>query len=93
MSSHFFYLAFISLYLTSCASSKVRSKKSQYLETPTGRCPHLHSKNFIQQGPTLAQTYHILAQKNVERAAVFGTPLKQKWDMKTESFSFTLSPR
>ena len=44
---------------------------------------HLHTRNYIQKGITLKQTYSILASKNVKRAAVFGIPLQQRWDMET----------
>lgn len=44
---------------------------------------HLHTRNYIQKGITLDETHSILAQKNVKRAAVFGIPLQQRWDMET----------
>ena len=45
---------------------------------------HFHVRNYIQEGITLEQTYEILSKKGVQRAAVFGIPLQQRWDMETE---------
>ncbi len=44
---------------------------------------HLHTRNYIQDGVTLKDTYNILIKKGVKRAAVFGIPLQQRWDMQT----------
>ena len=45
---------------------------------------HFHVRNYVQKGITLEQTYDILRQEGVERAAVFGIPLQQRWDMQTQ---------
>ncbi len=44
---------------------------------------HLHVRNYVQEGITLDKTYDLLLKKGVERAAVFGIPLQQRWDMET----------
>ena len=44
---------------------------------------HFHTRNYVQQGLTLLETYQILAEQGVKRAAVFGIPLQQRWDMET----------
>lgn len=44
---------------------------------------HFHVRNFIQEGITLDQAYELLLKKGVKRAAVFGIPLQQRWDMET----------
>ena len=44
---------------------------------------HLHTRNYIQEGVGLTKTYEILSSRGVKRAAVFGIPLQQRWDMHT----------
>ncbi|MCZ0932481.1 MAG: amidohydrolase family protein [Oligoflexia bacterium] len=44
---------------------------------------HFHTKNYIQEGLTLDETYDLLSKHGVQRAAVFGIPLQQKWNMHT----------
>ena len=44
---------------------------------------HLHTRNYIQKGVTLAKTHPILQAQGVKRAAVFGIPLQQRWNMET----------
>ncbi len=44
---------------------------------------HLHTRNYIQEGVNLNKTYEILSSRGVKRAAVFGIPLQQRWDMHT----------
>ncbi len=44
---------------------------------------HLHTRNYIQEGVSLTKTYEILSSRGVRRAAVFGIPLQQRWDMHT----------
>ena len=39
---------------------------------------HLHSWNYIQQGPTLQEILKVMGTK-VGRAAIFGLPLQQMW--------------
>ncbi len=39
---------------------------------------HLHSWNYIQQGPTLPEILKVMSTK-VGRAAIFGLPLQQMW--------------
>ncbi len=45
---------------------------------------HFHVRNYIQEGLTLKEVYKILSEKGIKRAAVFGIPLQQRWDMTTE---------
>ncbi|MCY4643970.1 MAG: amidohydrolase family protein [Bacteriovoracales bacterium] len=45
---------------------------------------HFHVRNYIQKGITLAQAYETLKRAGVKRAAVFGIPLQQRWDMETD---------
>ena len=60
------------------------SPKKKALPPPSGMADvHFHLRNYIQQGITLAESYEILAKKGVKRAAVFGIPLQQRWDMET----------
>ena len=44
---------------------------------------HFHTRNYIQKGLTLDETYDLLSKHGVQRAAVFGIPLQQKWNMQT----------
>ena len=45
---------------------------------------HFHVRNYIQHGITLEKAHDILAGQGVQRAAVFGIPLQQRWDMTTK---------
>ena len=45
---------------------------------------HFHVRNYIQNGITLNESYTILRKAGVKRAAVFGIPLQQRWDMETD---------
>ncbi len=44
---------------------------------------HFHLRNYIQEGLTLDRAYEILSGQGIKRAAVFGIPLQQRWDMET----------
>ena len=44
---------------------------------------HFHTRNYIQEGLTLKETHKLLSKHGVQRAAVFGIPLQQKWNMNT----------
>ncbi len=44
---------------------------------------HFHLRNYIQKGLTLNEAYGILSGQGIRRAAVFGIPLQQRWDMET----------
>ncbi|MCB0352677.1 MAG: amidohydrolase family protein [Bdellovibrionales bacterium] len=44
---------------------------------------HFHTKNFVQEGIRLSEVIPILDSAKVKRAAVFGIPLQQNWDMST----------
>ena len=44
---------------------------------------HFHLRNYIQRGITLQQAHALLLEQGVKRAAVFGIPLQQRWDMTT----------
>ncbi len=82
-------------FLTSCSILKKPSQSNLLEENSAAKSTpskqrshliadaHLHTRNYIQQGITLEETYSILASKNVKRAAVFGIPLQQKWNMET----------
>ena len=74
---------FLLLLLCSCSSAN-SAKKINRKTHPHIADVHLHTRNYIQKGVTLAQTYPILKNQGVKRAAVFGIPLQQRWDMETE---------
>ena len=44
---------------------------------------HFHVRNYVQEGLTLAEAHDVLSSQGVRRAAVFGIPLQQRWDMET----------
>ena len=44
---------------------------------------HFHVRNYVQGGLTLAEAHDVLSSGGVRRAAVFGIPLQQRWDMET----------
>ena len=67
------------------AQAKTESKKAHTIKSlalPLADV-HLHTKNYVQKGKTLKETYEVLSQYGVKKAAVFGIPLQQRWDMKT----------
>ena len=71
------------LFLFSCSSANSAKTILDKNKIPIADV-HLHTRNYIQQGVTLAETYPILKAQGVERAAVFGIPLQQRWDMETK---------
>ena len=94
MKNTFFYLFFfhLSFLVLSCthigSTSKKMEKKSDNSIPMTIPVPmadvHFHVRNYIQEGLTLKEAYEILLSKGVKRAAVFGIPLQQRWDMNTD---------
>ena len=74
MKNTFLFLLFM---LLSCSSASSAKKYTSIADV------HLHTRNYIQQGITLGETYPILRAQGVKRAAVFGIPLQQRWDMET----------
>ena len=82
-----------SLEVSTQTAVKVESEgKSKEALTSQGRYPslpmadvHFHVRNYIQDGITLNESYTILRKAGVKRAAVFGIPLQQRWDMETET--------
>ena len=74
----------ILLLLFSCSSANSAKKVVDKKLIPIADV-HLHTRNYIQKGVTLAETYPILQAQRVKRAAVFGIPLQQRWDMETKT--------
>ena len=83
-------LLLLSLLVLSC-SHKKRSLPPTFPTASVGKerghpmaDVHFHVRNYIQEGITLQEAHGILLSKGVQRAAVFGIPLQQRWDMETK---------
>ena len=75
-------LLFLLATLLSCANANSTKSGNRERYVPIADV-HLHTRNYVQQGVTLAETYPTLKEQGVKRAAVFGIPLQQRWDMET----------
>ena len=90
----FYLLVGIHFFVFSCASRQSAQTFLPLQTSPSTRPAsslghpltdsHFHVRNYVQKGITLNQAYDILRQEGVERAAVFGIPLQQRWDMETQ---------
>ena len=87
----FFFLPFLILSCTHSRSIPFSKKtfvqktnKKEYNKFAPMADSHFHIRNYIQEGPSLKEVYKILSDKGIKRAAIFGIPLQQRWDMTTE---------
>ena len=83
---------FCFLFIFSCActgfAQESQRKHSEHSQQNSFARPladvHLHTRNYVQKGKTLKETYITLTQYGVKRTAAFGIPLQQRWDMGTK---------
>ena len=79
---HFFSLLLIVLSFSPFSHLVYAKETEKNLAFPMADV-HLHSRNYVQKGKTLKEVYSTISKYGVKRAAIFGIPLQQRWDMKT----------